>query len=85
MLTCVAFFLQQSKLWYKYFFELSPPMISHVWMGGGGGEELKWKYKKGFNLVGLFSFSLPSPLFFCFGAKGFKDIFCYQMEINSIV
>lgn len=67
MLTCVAFFLQQSKLWYKYFFELSPPMISHVWMGGGeGGEELKWKYKKGFNLVGLLSFSLPSPppLFF---------------------
>lgn len=54
-------------------------------MGGGGGEELKWKYKKGFNLVGLFSFSLPSPPFFCFGANGFKDIFCYQMEINSIV
>lgn len=35
MLTCVTLFLQQSKLWYKYFFELSPPMISHVWMGGG--------------------------------------------------
>lgn len=64
MLTCVTFFLQQSKLWYKYFFELPPPMISHVWMGGrGGGRELKWKYKKCFNLVGLFSFS-PPPLFF---------------------
>lgn len=84
MLTCVTFFLQQSKLWYKYFFELSPPMISHVWMGGG--KELKLKYKKGFNLVELFSFSLPSPPpFFCFGANGLKDIFCYQMEINSIV
>ena len=53
MLTCVAFFLQQSKLWYKYFFELSPPMISHVWMGGGSG---------------LFSISLPPPLFFFFFA-----------------
>ena len=57
MLTCVTLFLQQSKLWYKYFFELSPPMISHVWMGGGGS--------------GLFSFFLPPPpplLFFFFFA-----------------
>ena len=37
------------------------------WGGGGeGGDEHKLKYKKGFNLVGLLSFSLPSPppLFF---------------------
>ena len=50
MLTCVTLFLQQSKLWYNYFFELSPPMISHVWMGGSG----------------LFSFSLPLPPLFFF-------------------
>lgn len=53
MLTCVTFFLQQSKLWYKYFFELSPPMISHVWMGGG-----KWIV---FILPPPFP---PPPLFF---------------------
>lgn len=78
MLTCVTLFLQQSKLWYKYFFELSPPMISHVWMGGGGG---KW-------IVFILPPPFPPPpffFFFRFGANGFKDIFCYQMEINSIV
>lgn len=48
---------------------------------GGGGGMFKWKYKKGFNLVGLFSFSPPSLFFFRFVPMDLRIYFATKWKL----